>query len=943
MTPERWDRIQELYHAARACAEADRAEFLANTCGGDVALEREVRALLAQPVSTDSFVGFLGGPAQARLSDIATNDLTGRQLGSYRVLSLLGRGGMGEVYRAHDAKLGRDVAIKVLPSMFTADRERVARFDSEARMLAALNHPHIGAIYGLEDAGGMPALVLELVEGETLFDRLRRGPIAPTEALAIARQIADALDAAHQKRIIHRDLKPANIKVTPDGLVKVLDFGLAKALASEITATQDVTESPTAAIDATRMGMILGTAAYMSPEQARGLPVDTRADIWAFGCVLYEMLTGRRPFTGKTIPETLAAILEREPDWNALPSSTPAGIRGLLRRCLQRDLALRVQNIAEARDTIEKAQRGWNRWRGAALAAAVVATLAVSAAVWWREPARPVDRSEWVQLTQFPDSVVQPALSPDGRMLAFIRGPSASTPMVPGQVYVKMLPEGEPAQLTNDRTAKLSPVFSPDGSRIGYGTVNQKFEWDVWTVPVLGGEPQPWLRNASGLIWSSSGRILFSEMRKNPHMGVVTAEESRINQRDLYVPDHERGMAHRSYPSLDGKSVLVAEMDHNFFWMPCRLLPMDGSSAGRQVGPSGGGCTYATWSLDGRWMYFTSNAGGAYHIWRQRFPDGQPEQITSGPTEEEGIAIAPDGRSFVTAVAVQNVSAWLHDRNEERQILLEGNTVNVQFAPDGKKLYYKVVKSASNSWDSYGVPGEVRVMDLETGRSEVLIPGFEALDYDVAPDGERIVMEIADSNGMSRFWIVSLDRRSPPKEIPGVEGTQPRFGPGGDIFFRRTEGATGFVYRVGLDGTGMRKVFDQPIYSFDGISRDGRWVRAFAIPAGNEGPRWLVLPLDGGPSVRMGGAFAWHWSATEDTVAISRGPLPAGRSYIVPLQPGEALPRVPVEGFRSEREIAALPGARRIDVDTAVPGPSPDVYAFYRSTTQRNLYRIPIR
>jgi hypothetical protein len=467
-------------------------------------------------------------------------------------------------------------------------------------------------------------------------------------------------------------------------------------------------------------------------------------------------------------------------------------------------------------------------------------------------------------------------------------------------------------------------------------------------VPVLGGEPQLWLRNASGLIWSSPGRILFSEMKKNPHMAVVTAEESRINQRDLYVPGHERGMAHRTYPSPDRKSVLVAEMDHNFFWMPCRLLPLDGSSAGRQVGPSGGGCTYATWSLDGRWMYFTSNAGGTYHIWRQRFPDGQPEQITSGPTEEEGIAMAPDGRSFVTAVAVQSVSAWVHDRHGERQISLEGNTVNVQFAPDGKKLYYKVVGSASSSWNFREVPGEVRTMDIETGRSEALIPGVAALDYDVAPDGERIVIEIADSNGMSRFWIVSLDRRSPPREIPGVQGKQPRFGPGGDIFFRRTEGAAAFVYRVRLDGTGIQKVFDQPIYDFGGISRDGRWIRAFATPAVNEGPSWVALPLDGGPPVHIGGpfsggAYAWHWSANQDTVAISGGPLPAGRSYIVPLQPGEALPRISAEGLHSEREVAALPGARRVDAAGAVPGPSPDVYAFSRTTTQRNLYRIPIR
>ncbi len=222
MTAERWERIQGLYHAARAHADSDRAQFLGDACAGDAMLRQEVQALLDQPVSTGGFIDFLGGPPLAQVTSVASNDLTGRQLGSYRVLSLLGRGGMGEVYRAHDSRLGRDVAIKVLPTRFTEDAERLARFESEARMLAALNHPHIGAIYGLEDADGVPALVLELVDGETLADRLRRGPISPPDAAAIARQIAVALDAAHRKSIIHRDLKPANIKITPQGVVKVL-------------------------------------------------------------------------------------------------------------------------------------------------------------------------------------------------------------------------------------------------------------------------------------------------------------------------------------------------------------------------------------------------------------------------------------------------------------------------------------------------------------------------------------------------------------------------------------------------------------------------------------------------------------------------------------------------------------------------------------------------
>jgi eukaryotic-like serine/threonine-protein kinase len=236
----------------------------------------------------------------------------GSSIGPYRIERLLAVGGMGEVYRARDTTLGRDVAIKILPRHFTAEPERLARFEREAHMLAALNHPNIGAIYGLEAAaGGVRALVLELVEGETVADRIQRGPVPVTDALTIARQIADALDAAHEKGIVHRDLKPANIKVTPDGVVKVLDFGLAKAATGEW-------QSPMVAVDSTQEGTILGTAAYMSPEQARGQPVDKRTDIWAFGCVLYEMLTGRRPFDGETSSDALAAILEREPDYSRL-------------------------------------------------------------------------------------------------------------------------------------------------------------------------------------------------------------------------------------------------------------------------------------------------------------------------------------------------------------------------------------------------------------------------------------------------------------------------------------------------------------------------------------------------------------------------------------------------------------------------------------------------
>src|SRR5271167_3212404 len=260
----------------------------------------------------------------------------GNRLGPYEILSAIGAGGMGEVYRARDAKLGRDVALKVLPEAFARDAERMARFQREAKVLASLNHPNIASIYGLEDSGATHALVMELVEGPTLADRIKAGPIPIDEVLPIAKQICEALEYAHERGIVHRDLKPANIKVTPEGTVKVLDFGLAKALENEGTPA-DIASSPTMSRLATQAGMILGTAAYMSPEQARGKSADRRADIWAFGCVLYEMLTGKMAFSGETVSDTLAAIIKEHPDWAQLPAGTSLRISVLVQRCLQKE------------------------------------------------------------------------------------------------------------------------------------------------------------------------------------------------------------------------------------------------------------------------------------------------------------------------------------------------------------------------------------------------------------------------------------------------------------------------------------------------------------------------------------------------------------------------------------------------------------------------------
>ncbi|MBV8732264.1 MAG: serine/threonine-protein kinase, partial [Acidobacteriia bacterium] len=813
-----WQKAESLFHAALEQPPEGRAAFLDSACGSDAELRQQVEDLLFQDGQARSF---LESPGLETATLAIGGFEPGRQFGPYCIVSRLGAGGMGEVYRAHDSKLGRDVALKTLPQEFARHPDRLARFRREARTLASLNHPNIGAIYGLEESETGDCLVLELVEGETL-----RGPLPVPEALRIAGQIAEALEVAHLKGIVHRDLKPANIKVTPDGQVKVLDFGLAKAVQGT-DLPQDLSQVSTLAVAHTVAGHIVGTPGYMSPEQARGQQVDTRTDIWAFGCVLYELLTGKRVFEGRTLAETIQAVLEREPDWRLLPARTPAKIRELLRRCLEKDQARRLQTISEARRVIEREQRGLSRWAILAAAATIIAVIAAGAVVRSRNTIRPSDASRWVQVTKFSDSVVQPALSPDGRMVAFIRGPSSF--FGPGQIYVKMLPDGEPVQLTHDQTDKMHPVFSPDGSRIAYTVyLDKEFSWDTWTVPVLGGEPQKWLKNASGLVWTGPHQLLFSEIKMGLHMGIVAADDNRMAQRNVYLPMSEPRMAHRSYLSPDGKWVLLVEMDDDHLWEPCRIVPADGSSEGHKVGPPGGGCTSAAWSPDGKWMYLTSNAIGANHIWRQRFPDGPPEQLTFGPTEEEGIAMAPDGRSFITAVALENTSLWIHDPKGDRQISLEGNAADPKFTPDGKKLLYRIVKEPLNENAFYRDLGDIRVADLASGRSEPLVRDLPALDYDISADGRQVVMETADREGKPRIWLIALDRSEPPRQIRNVEGRSPRFLPEGRILFRRIEGSatfgsSGFMYSIRTDGTGLRKVIDQPTLYLANVSPDGKW------------------------------------------------------------------------------------------------------------------------
>ena len=922
MDQELWRKAEELFQAVRTRPPEARRAFLDQACSNNPSLRSAVELMLVHD----------GGDETATMTMMESGFEPGRRVGPYRVVSPLGAGGMGTVYRAHDTNLGRDVAIKTLPAAFSRDPDRLARLRREARTLASLNHPNIASIYGLEESGDSLGLVLELVEGETLH-----GPMPVAEALEMARQVAEALEAAHEKGIVHRDLKPANVKRTPQGKAKVLDFGLAKAVwgaegtaaASQLTMLKG---------GETVAGHIVGTPPYMSPEQTRGESTNQGTDIWAFGCLLYELLTGKRAFQGGSVQETLTAVVERDPDWQALPAKTPGRIRELLQQCLEKDQTRRLPKISDARRIIEQTQSGGNHWKIAALGVAAAA-LAAGAFLWFRTPARMPDRSQWVQLTKFPDSVGQPAISPNGKMIAFIRGDSAF--FGPGQVYVKILPDGEPVQLTHDSLLKMSPVFSPDGSRIAYTTVDPGFNWDTWTVAVLGGEPQVMLKNASGLAWTDPHRIMFSEVRMGLHMALETSQENRLNERDVYVPASESSMAHRSYLSPDGKSVLLVEMANEHLWVPCRMVPADGSSSGHTVGPQQGGCTFAAWSPDGKWMYFISNAVGDNHVWRQRFPDGAPEQLTSGPTEEEGLALDPGGRSLITAVTVQSASLWVHQASgEERQVSIEGNAADAHFTSDGSKLLYRVVNEPPTEFGFYEDPGEIMVADLRSQSVEPLVRGLKALNYSISYDDREVAMQVKDDQGKYRLWLAPMDRSAPPRQVPAVEGSEPAFGPAGELYFRHPEGTEQFIYRVQPDGTGLTKAVENTIANLYAITPDGRWAMAWGPRPGGGQAATQMWPLAGGAPVVIGGTIGISWPLDGHSSELA---TPKGWSYRFPVPPAELLKLIPPGGLQSEEQVSRLPGAKKLEgPHRQALGPTADTYAFYHGSAQRNLYRIPL-
>ena len=558
MSSERWRRIEAIYHAAQSRPFRERSAYLAAACAGDDDLRREVESLLAQTGAMSEQIlreqaGVAGSASMPATGDPSAA-LIGARLGHFHIVDRLGVGGMGEVYRARDTKLGRDVAIKILPPAFTSDPGRLARFEREARVLASFNHPHIGAIYGLEDTGGVRALVLELIDGQTLAERIRHGPLPLNETLTIAGQLVTALDAAHERGIVHRDFKPANIKITPEGVVKVLDFGIAKA--SSEAASREASRTPTVTVGGTREGLIIGTAAYMSPEQARGQPVDKRTDIWAFGCVLYEMLTGRPAFAGETITDIIAAVLGGTADWKRVPAATPRHIRELLARCLQVDPRRRLRDIGDARTNLDEALAPTadatitaSAWTDAGhralwLPILLLGMLAGGLAVWNFRPAAPSPAPAMARFTiplpageQLASGGPPLAISPNGAYLAFEtsrRGGRA--------LYLRAL-SGTDARLVTE-TSDGYPFFSPDSEWLGFFA-----DGKMKKMPVRGGASIN-IADASaprGASWGDDGAIVFAPQSRVA-LSQVSADGGTPHV--LTVLDSSRGETSHRMPML---------------------------------------------------------------------------------------------------------------------------------------------------------------------------------------------------------------------------------------------------------------------------------------------------------------------------------------------------------------------------------------------------------
>ena len=790
--------------------------------------------------------------------------LTGSQIGPYHIVSPLGVGGMGEVYRASDSRLRREVAIKVVPESTTGDPDRMARFAREAQFLAALNHPNIGSIYGFEESSSMLALVMELVEGPTLADRIAQGPVPLEDALPIMRQICEALEYAHDRGIVHRDLKPANIKIKPDGTVKVLDFGLAKALSQDIN-TSDIVNSPTMTAAATQAGIILGTAAYMSPEQARGKTVDRRADIWSFGAVVFETLTGKVAFKGETVSDTLAAVIRGEPDWPLLPATLPSEIQRLIRRCLDKDHRQRLQSIGEARIAIENAAAGRSssiiaappsapakvavenhplRWlAGAALALLLLTAGFLLASLFHRGAA---GASSIVRFAIAPPAGTSlnsnertVAISPDGSRIVISASNADGS-----RLFLRELNASSPVAIAGTEGA-VSPVFSPDGRSVAFfaGGKLKKISLDGGApVTIAEGVTKP-----QGLSWGTDHNIYYSPAANS---GILRISENGGTPQPVTKIQPDRGeLAHISPAILPGAKALLFTVSSNgnededtliaqkvggdaqrvvvakgveaHFFAPNHLLYMHASSMmavtfdpdSLQVSgtpqaviqdvlmqPFTGAAQYDI-SSNGTLIYVNGGKQAGENTLVLAEHDAKPQPFTLKPNLYESPRFSPDGKSLALTVRLPDPDIWIYD-------LDRGALRRITFAPGEDELPVwspdgKRVAFASNGrQQAFVIPVD------GSGKEEPLFKNdshFHLQSW--SPDGKLIAYERVGSSGEYEIWMLPIegDRKPYPYLVSQFQEFRPAFSTDGKwLAYTSNESGRNEVYVQRFPGPGEK-------------------------------------------------------------------------------------------------------------------------------------------
>ena len=796
----------------------------------------------------------------------------GDRVGPYVIGDRIGAGGMGEVYRAADSKLKRDVAIKVLPEALAGDPERAARLEREAHLLASLNHPNIASIHGLEVSEGMQCLILELIEGDTLAERLERGAVPIEEVVRVGVQIASALEAAHERGIIHRDLKPANIKVTPDGTVKVLDFGLAKVFETEGgEQSAELSLSPTMTAAATRVGVILGTAAYMSPEQSRGRTVDKRADIWAFGVILFEMLSGRQLFGGETVSDTLASVLKSDPEWDRIPDDTPAVLRSLTRRCLERDPRRRLRDIGEARivlediaagrvsdeATREEAPAALRRGLSpAAIGAALILVMALAgAAAWFFKPApRAMLRKFEIPLEDLNRRSV--AIAPDGGTIAYTTREG---------LWLRRLDKLEAQPIPDTDGAEL-PFWAPDGTELGYAAHNR-----LWKIGIGGGESSliselpGTLVNGAGASWGEDGQIalaygggaMFVVPARGGDFKMIIEPDTALDDDHFHEPHwlpngagllftiHRGGNKGTDTLALfhDGQRKNLLQLPGQTIWRPVysstghilyRRQPNNGGlwalpfslstieTAGEPfiVAPDG---NTPSVSADGTLVFVPGSGGGLEQLaWLDR--QGEVQELVGQP--QEGmlfVSLSPDGdRVAVTGHENENFDIWVHDLARSAKTRLtfdDGGEFNPAWSPTGDRIVYGVGDGlAISASDGTGEPRKL----TGNGRN----PSF-------SPDGGTIIYGKPTSDSNSDIWIRSAD------------------GEGEETLFLQTN-ADEWGARISPDGRYVAYVSDESgreeIYLKRFPSGDGKW------QASVNGGVWPIWSRDGGELI-----YRWNY------------------------------------------------------------------------------------